>query len=303
MPENWFRLIQNAMDLDFSARDTVGSIFGKMGESRQGEVPGVDTWFRASSLGDFCPLREWILSRQRKPESVEVSPGLGVTFSVGTWLHRAFRDEWAAREEKFVGLWRCLRCGHVVAGDGPDLVRVLVPRPDRCPKCGVEFRGTDATCGVPVATYQEIKFFDPELKIWAHPDGFILDEDGRLEVFEFKTAHSQAILRFGSAGLSRRYEIQAQVVMAICGVETERVVALDKGGYGDRFDDHFWQRKVFFNRGEFMSEVVVPVQVYRAAVRSGEPPQWALCVTDKQRAAARCPVKRECKKYWKRGMR
>lgn len=189
-------------------------------------VPGGG--LRASAFADLCPREETLRAVYRVPKQRTIDAGLNLIFAHGTALHTALQNSILPRLPGVLyGRWEC-NCCHTVHGSVEDPVM----RPEFCGPCGTD-----------TFTYEEFKFWDDELRLGGHPDGFIkLDGRDGFGILEAKSISPQRAWKV-KALPDMSHVIQSHIYMMFTGFKWAVILYWDKGGFGtSALIEHYVER-------------------------------------------------------------
>ena len=124
-----------------------------------------DSWLRVSSIGGVCPRQEVLASRMDIVRREGISPDLGMVFAIGHALHWAMQNIVMAATGRIVGSWRCTWCGEVYGS----LKEGIIPRPDRCIRCGASAGSVPRANGKPDYSVRSEAFVFVEEWVGDHP--------------------------------------------------------------------------------------------------------------------------------------
>lgn len=199
-----------------------------------------ESWLRVSSIGGVCPRQEVLSSRLNVTRREGINPDLGMVFAMGHALHWAMQNLVMAATGRIVGTWRCTWCGEVYGS----LKEGLLPRPDRCIRCGAVAGGVPRVNGKPDYSVRSDAFLfveewvgDHEYMIGGHPDGYFVDGDPNdfkpeeVVLLEFKSCSENSYAKYKKAP-DFMHVIQAQVYLWLTGFRRAKIIYVNKGQFG-----------------------------------------------------------------------
>jgi len=266
-----------------------------------GEYPPMrpDDWVRISSLGALCPREQVLRARFNVPKKVGISPDLGFTFEFGHDVHYMMQNKVMPATGKIVGSWRCVWCGEIygsIRGEG------LVPRPDRCIRCGGIAGEQTRINNRPVEHERSESFLfveewvgNYEHMIGGSPDGYYVDGDVKsftpddVVILEFKGAADGTYVKFEKAP-DFMHVIQAQCYMWITGFKRSKIIYINKGNTDLA---GIAEHDIVYDP-ETITMVTNAVKQLRAGLVGGPVPAREACSNSGCPRAKACDVSKQC---------
>lgn len=265
------------------------------------EIPPMrpDDWLRISSIGGICPREQVLRARLNVPRRKGMDPDMGVTFEFGHDVHFMMQNKVMPATGKIVGCWRCVWCGETygsIRGEG------LVPRPDRCIRCGGYAGEQRRVNNKPVDTERGESFIfieewvgNYEYMVGGSPDGYMVDGDvnsftpSDVVILEFKSASESMFAKYLKAA-DFMHVIQCQCYMWITGFKRSKIIYVNKGNFGlEGIAEH----DVMYDQ-ETITMVQNAVKQIRAGLAGGPVPPREACDSERCPRANACDVSKQC---------
>lgn len=202
------------------------------------EVPPLKSGgvLRASAFASLCPREEILCATHNVSRKKDIEPDLSLIFAHGTGLHHVVQNRvLPSVPNLLLGRWKCFDCGKA-HGPGPYYtdktfdVKLCVPRPQKCAKCGCK-----------TFTYDELHLHSDEYRLGGHPDGFLnIPGQPGLGVLEAKSiGQAWKVKQVPDMG----HVIQAHIYMWLAGLKWAIIFYWVKGTTGlDGLIEHHVER-------------------------------------------------------------
>jgi hypothetical protein len=257
-----------------------------------------DSWMRVSSMGGICPRQEVLASRLGVTRREGIDPDLGMVFAMGHALHWAMQNIVMAETNRIVGSWRCTWCGEVYGS----LKEGLIPRPERCMRCGALATGVPRINNKPDYSVRSDAFLfveewvgDYEYMIGGHPDGFFVDGDPynfkpeQVIVLEFKSCSENSFVKYKKAP-DFMHVIQSQTYMWLTGFKRAKIIYVNKGKFGM---EGVVEHDVQYDQ-ESIDLVKTAIKQIREGIAGGPLPPRDACEHSNCPRARSCIVAQDC---------
>jgi len=189
---------------------------------------GFDTGaVRGSACGSFCGRRRQIANALGEAAlGKEPAPAKRAAtvakWNIGTALHELYQNNYLAASGLLVGQWKCQDCNQTY-GD----TQKPVPRPGN---------GRCLFCGVGALKFVEPEFYDAELDLRGHCDGFV-SLNGEMFLLEMKSI--DGALFSGLVDAKPEHKAQAMVYCHYFGLKQILLVYIDKNAGGSPLTREF----------------------------------------------------------------
>lgn len=246
-----------------------------------------DGYVRASAISSLCAREEILRFKHQVKRKVKFDASTLLIFLHGTSLHWGLQNHALPAINVLYGLWKCLMCGHIHGAVEPGKLvsDTVVPRPEKCAKCGVQNNAR----GEAVFQYVEHQFVNDEYRITGHCDGFlVLPGLPGMGVLEAKSAGGKSAWEVKHAPIVG-HVIQAHVYMWFTGFKWAKILYWVKGENGlDALKEHHVERDE-----ATIGAVKAMLNSIQLGLKDGTVPQRICATSDCPRAEA-CSVKKLC---------
>lgn len=278
----------------------VGLISDALKESRDKTPMAEEDWVRVSSIGSMCPREEVLCSNNNIVREDSFDGYVGLNFELGNAVHWLFQNRAIAATGKIIGSWRCTYCGEVY---GSRATR-MVPRPDRCIRCGAIAEDVPRANGKPDLTasgnaflYVEEWLGNHEFRIGGSPDGQMVfgdplnyaEED--LILLEFKSASDNNFAKYRNTP-DFLHVIQTQVYLWLTGYKKAKILYFNKN-FSPSSKNPIHEHNIEFDPGT-IEQVQEAIRLVRGGIDSGVVPERKVCASRDCSRAFRCKVRDLC---------
>lgn len=256
-------------------------------EDRLEDPLTADGYVRASAISSLCGREEILRFKHQVKRKVKFDASTLLIFLHGTSLHWGLQNHALPAINVIYGLWKCIMCGHVHGSvePGKPVSDTVVPRPEKCVKCGVP----NNERGEAVFQYVEHQFVNDEYRITAHCDGFlVLPGLPGMGVLEAKSAGGKSAWEVKHAPLVG-HVIQVHVYMWLTGFKWGKILYWVKGENGlDALKEHHIERDE-----STIGAIKALLTSIKIGLAEGTVPQ-RICATSDCPRAASCSVRKIC---------
>ena len=257
-----------------------------------------DSWIRVSSLGSVCE-REEVLCARDGVDRVRIDDGDSVVnFAHGHAVHWLFQNKVLPDLGLLIGSWRCTYCGTQYGSRDEG----MIPRPDRCFRCGAVAGERPREDGRPDLDVQDNAFVfveewlgNDEHKIGGSPDGQLIlnftpnykKED--LTLIELKSVND---FNFSKIKNSPDYVhvIQTQIYLWLTGYPKAKILYFNKNEKGTK---GMIEHNLDYDQ-ECVDLVLAAIKRIRDGIANRTVPPRVMCANDECSRAMGCKVKRQC---------
>lgn len=257
-----------------------------------------DSWMRISSAGTLCPREEVICSLYNKERTEIIDGDSGMNFEHGHAVHWMFQNRVLPKTGTIIGAWRCTYCGTQY---GSRQER-LVPRPERCQRCGAVAGERPRYDGRPDTQVNDNAFIFVEEWVGNHkhriggsPDGQLIAHytpnytPADLTLLEIKSCNDISFNKYVKAP-DFVHVVQTQLYMWLCDYPKAKMLYFNKNERGTL---GLAEHDVEYDP-EFLERILGEIQQTRDGIKNGVLPERVVCSEAKCSRAVRCQVSNIC---------
>lgn len=271
-------------------------------EARRQNPLEADSWLRVSSIGSICEREEVLCSLHNVVREDVIDGDAGVNFAHGHAVHWMFQSRILPQVGVLIGSWRCTYCGEQYGSRKT----ILVPRPDRCMRCGAIAGERPRPNGRPDSDVNDNAFVFVEewignerYKIGGSPDGQIIDNyypDYRLEdvtLIELKSSNDRNFQKYKHTP-DFVHAIQTNIYMFLTGYQRAKIIYFNKNfTKNDKGIPPIWEHDIERDQ-ELIDRVLGAIDKIRNGIESKSVPPRTVCATDDCIRAKGCKVRGLC---------
>lgn len=250
-----------------------------------------EDWIRVSSIGSMCPREEVLCSKNNVIRERSFDGDAGLNFGLGNAIHWLFQNRALAPTGRLIGSWRCTWCGETYGSQATQ----LVPRPDRCIRCGAIAGEAPRSGGRPSVEIHPLAFLyveefvgNEEYRIGGHPDGFMSSSEEPI-LLEFKSANDRNFFKYKDTP-DFVHVIQSQIYLWLTGLKRAKIIYLNKNGS----KDNFLREHDLLYDAEVVERVQAAVRSVRDGIGGGLVPARTVCADPSCQRAIGCKVRDIC---------